>query len=60
MSTALAEASSRSVTGAPDAVLAGRGITKAYPGGDVDVHALRGIDLELHEVPRRSPRELHG
>ena len=30
-------------------VFTARGITKVYHMGEVDVHALRGIDLELHE-----------
>ena len=30
-------------------VFLARGITKVYHMGEVDVHALRGIDLELHE-----------
>ena len=30
------------------AVLEGRALTKVYRMGDVDVHALRGVDLNLH------------
>jgi putative ABC transport system ATP-binding protein len=30
-------------------VLEGRGLTKVYRMGEVDVHALRGVDLALHE-----------
>jgi putative ABC transport system ATP-binding protein len=33
----------------PEPVFRARGITKIYHLGDVDVHALRGVDLELHE-----------
>ena len=36
------------VTPAP-VVFEARGITKVYPMGDVEVHALRGIDVSLHE-----------
>jgi len=32
----------------PDAVFVVRGITKIYPMGEVEVHALRGVDLELY------------
>ena len=32
-----------------EAVFVARGVTKVYHMGEVDVHALRGIDLELHE-----------
>ncbi len=35
--------------GAPEAVLEARGVTKIYRMGEVDVHALRGVDLTLHE-----------
>ncbi len=31
-----------------ESVFAARGITKVYPMGEVDVHALRGIDLDLY------------
>ena len=31
----------------PDAVFVVRGITKVYPMGEVEVHALRGVDLDL-------------
>src|SRR5438445_7056684 len=31
----------------PEAVFAARELTKVYHMGEVDVHALRGIDLEL-------------
>jgi putative ABC transport system ATP-binding protein len=31
------------------AVFVARGITKVYHMGEVDVHALRGVDLDLHE-----------
>ena len=33
----------------PSPVFAMRGVTKVYVMGEVEVHALRGIDLELHE-----------
>ena len=33
--------------GRPDPVFHIRGITKTYRMGDVDIHALRGVDLEL-------------
>jgi len=34
---------------APAPVLRARGVTKVYRMGDVEVHALRGVDLDLHE-----------
>jgi putative ABC transport system ATP-binding protein len=54
MQAALANADPREPAGAvvpaPAAVvLAGRAVTKVYRMGDVDVHALRGVDLELRE-----------
>ena len=33
----------------PAVTLATRGLTKVYRTGDVEVHALRGVDLELYE-----------
>ena len=33
----------------PSVVFETRGVTKVYPMGDVEVHALRGIDLSLRE-----------
>jgi putative ABC transport system ATP-binding protein len=35
-------------SGAPDVVFAAHGVTKIYHMGEVDVHALRGVDLELY------------
>jgi putative ABC transport system ATP-binding protein len=32
----------------PEVVFAARGLTKTYHMGEVDVHALRGVDLELY------------
>jgi putative ABC transport system ATP-binding protein len=32
-----------------DAVLQGQGLTKVYRMGEVDVHALRGVDVDLYE-----------
>ncbi len=49
MSTALAKSSSRSAAESSGAVFVARGVTKVYHMGEVDVHALRGIDLELNE-----------
>ncbi len=49
MSNVLAEASPRSAAKAAEPVFIARGITKVYHMGEVDVHALRGIDLELNE-----------
>jgi putative ABC transport system ATP-binding protein len=34
--------------GAAEALFVARGITKTYHTGEVDVHALRGVDLELY------------
>lgn len=34
---------------APAAVFRARGLTRTYRMGEVEVHALRGIDLDLHE-----------
>jgi putative ABC transport system ATP-binding protein len=34
--------------GEPEAVFSARGLTKVYHMGEVDVHALRGVDLELY------------
>jgi putative ABC transport system ATP-binding protein len=39
--------SAETVAGEPRAVFEARGITKVYHVGEVDVHALRGVDLEL-------------
>jgi putative ABC transport system ATP-binding protein len=39
----------RSQTADKDIVFNTRGITKVYQMGEVQVHALRGIDLELYE-----------
>ncbi len=50
MSTAspLAQSSSRRPAGS-EPVFVARGVTKVYHMGEVDVHALRGVDLELFE-----------
>jgi putative ABC transport system ATP-binding protein len=34
--------------GEPEVVFAARGLTKVYQMGEVEVHALRGVDLELY------------
>ncbi len=49
MSTVLAESSSRPAATGSEPVFLARGVTKVYHMGEVDVHALRGIDLELQE-----------
>jgi putative ABC transport system ATP-binding protein len=36
-------------SGRPDVVFSARGVTKVYHMGEVDVHALRGVDLDLRE-----------
>jgi putative ABC transport system ATP-binding protein len=40
---------SRSASPAPQAVFEARGLTKVYHMGEVEVHALRGVDLDLYE-----------
>ena len=35
-------------SGSPETVFAARAVTKVYHMGEVDVHALRGVDLELY------------
>ncbi len=42
-----AQADEKSETSAAQAVFSARGLTKVYHVGDVDVHALRGVDLDL-------------
>jgi hypothetical protein len=37
------------VTGPRRQTLVARGLTKVYRGGDVEVHALRGVDFALYE-----------
>jgi putative ABC transport system ATP-binding protein len=32
---------------APEIVISARGLTKVYRTGDIEVHALRGVDLDL-------------
>lgn len=32
-----------------EAVFSGRGLTKPYRSGEVEVHALRGADIDLYE-----------
>jgi putative ABC transport system ATP-binding protein len=39
---------SRAAAGAADTVFSARNVTKIYHMGEVDVHALRGVDLDLH------------
>jgi len=43
-----AESTSNSVS-SPSVVFQAKGLTKTYQMGEVQVHALRGIDLELHQ-----------
>ncbi len=43
------DSSSRSVAEASELVFSARGLTKIYRMGEVEVHALRGIDLDLRE-----------
>src|SRR6187401_1534694 len=47
-STSLVADDSTLAVGDPEVVFAARGVTKVYHMGEVDVHALRGIDLELY------------
>jgi putative ABC transport system ATP-binding protein len=42
-------ADTRTVSGQPEVVFSARGITKVYHMGEVEVHALRGVDLDLYE-----------
>lgn len=46
--TAAAARATASHATAESAVLVARGLTKVYRAGDVEVHALRGVDLELY------------
>jgi len=50
MTTALrpAAASGAGPAGAPEAVFRAIGLSKVYPMGEVEVHALRSVDLELY------------
>jgi putative ABC transport system ATP-binding protein len=41
--------SAAAVANSPEPVFCARGLTKVYHMGDVEVHALRGIDLDLFE-----------
>src|SRR5262245_19153352 len=47
-STSLVADAPTPTVGEPEVVFAARGLTKVYHMGEVDVHALRGIDLELY------------
>ncbi len=44
-----AEAEARSPEGARNVTLRARGLTKVYGSGEVAVHALRGVDLDLYQ-----------
>lgn len=44
-----AQASSGSASTSPTAVFEARGLTKVYRMGEIEVHALRGVDLELYQ-----------
>ncbi len=45
----MAESTDMVAVGSDPAAFRVRGLTKVYRTGDVDVHALRGVDLDLHE-----------
>jgi putative ABC transport system ATP-binding protein len=47
MSFASSDVAARRANGQPVAVFEARGLTKVYHMGEVEVHALRGVDLEL-------------
>src|ERR687892_2725358 len=49
MSSTQAAAAAPAPSVRPDAVFSVRGLTKVYHMGEVDVHALRGVDLDLFE-----------
>ncbi|MEL6704618.1 MAG: ABC transporter ATP-binding protein [Bacteroidota bacterium] len=49
LSTAPANPVQRTPSGDRSAVFSARGVTKVYGRGDVEVHALRGVDLDLFE-----------
>jgi len=42
--------------GTADPIIEVRGLTKVYRVGDVEVHALRGVDLEIERRDRASLR----
>jgi len=47
--TVVTQASSEPSSGSPtDVTLSARGLTKVYGTGEVEVHALRGVDLDLY------------
>jgi putative ABC transport system ATP-binding protein len=47
MSSAYIDAAAPVANATPEAVFEARGLTKVYHMGEVEVHALRGVDLEL-------------
>ena len=49
MSSTKAAAAAPSPSQQPEVVFSVRGLTKVYHMGEVQVHALRGVDLDLHE-----------
>jgi putative ABC transport system ATP-binding protein len=49
MATAVEPLGTAAVAAPPRTVFYARGLTKTYLMGDVQVHALQGVDLELYE-----------
>jgi putative ABC transport system ATP-binding protein len=49
METSTSQPAARPGPDGPEVVFEARGITKVYPMGDLEVHALRGVDVDLFQ-----------